>query len=259
MPFLWSDDTNECMFVVFQPGGNLLIIHVPSFVWPHRVALCEYMFNGVLNLCGALSADAYSSSPSPPPDSSPANTLRTRDQICSVSTIIDLSSVSLTQLWGVRGHLQQSSTLGTENYPETIDSIFVVNSPAFFPAVWGWIQGWFDVGTRNKIKILGNPMKDRATLNALTSFIAPENLPRAYGGELDWQTGQSPALDEPARRWLKVVMGLEKLRGPIIVDPYTKDKLVDAEAEEDRTLPTPGSKSVSELDRGVGLDIVAVA
>jgi hypothetical protein len=222
------------------------------------------MFNGVLNLCGALSADAYSSLPSPPPDSSPANTLRTRDQICSVSTIIDLSSVSLTQLWGVRGHLQQSSTLGTENYPETIDSIFVVNSPAFFPTVWGWIQSWFDIGTRNKIKILGNPMKDRATLNVLTSFIAPENLPRAYGGELDWQTGQSPALDEPARRWLKVVMGVEKLRGPIIVDPYAKDKLaaengVDArEAEEDGALPTPGSKLVSEVDSGVGLDTVAV-
>ena len=191
--------------------------------------------------------------------------LRTREQICSTSTIVDLSSVSLTQLWGIRGHLQQSSTLGTENYPETIDSIFAVNSPSFFPTVWGWIQGWFDAGTRNKIKVLGNPLKDRATLDVLTSFIAPENLPKAYGGELDWQTGQSPALDGPARRWLKDVMGLEELRGPIIIDPYSKDKLVEAaennatvrEAEEG--LQGLGSKAMSEVDSGVGLEPVEVA
>ena len=221
------------------------------------------MLNGMLNLCAALSADAYSSTPSLVTDPSSTNTLRTREQICSGSTIIDLSSVSLTQLWGVRGHLQQSSVLGTENYPETIDSIFVVNSPAFFPTVWGWVQGWFDAGTRNKVKILGNPTKDPSTLNVLTSFIAAENLPKAYGGELDWQTGQPPALDEPARRWLKDVMGLEELRGPIIIDPYAKDKLakndVGVEKVEEGALPATGSKTIAEVDGGVSLDPVAVA
>ena len=46
----------------------------------------------------------------------------------------------MTQVWAMRSHLQQASVLATANYPETIDSIFVVNSPSFFPTVWGWVQ-----------------------------------------------------------------------------------------------------------------------
>jgi hypothetical protein len=92
------------------------------------------MLNGIVNLCAALSKDAYKSDPAA------ASGMRTREQICSIVTIVDLGGASLMQLWGLRNHLQQGSVLATANYPETIDSIFVVNSPSFFPTVWSWIQ-----------------------------------------------------------------------------------------------------------------------
>ena len=60
--------------------------------------------------------------------------------ISCVTTIIDLQDVSLGAMWTLRNHLQQASTLATANYPETLNTIAVVNSPAFFPTVWGWIK-----------------------------------------------------------------------------------------------------------------------
>lgn len=60
--------------------------------------------------------------------------------ISCVTTIIDLENVSLGALWNWRKHLQESSTLATANYPETLSTIAVVNSPSYFPTVWGWVK-----------------------------------------------------------------------------------------------------------------------
>ena len=131
--------------------------------------------------------------------------------ISSVTTIIDLENVSLGTLWNWRRHLQEASTLATANYPETLSTIVVVNSPSFFPTVWGWVKvssltaselfttevvgkPWFDEGTRNKIYVLG---KDPGP--TLRSLIDPKDLPKPYGGELDWTYEHEPVLDEPAR------------------------------------------------------------
>jgi len=96
-------------------------------------------------------------------------------------------------MWSLRNHLQQASTLATANYPETLNTIAVVNSPSFFPTVWGWIKNWFDEGTRDKIHVLGRD--PGPTLRAL---IDSKNLPKPYGGELDWQFADEPCLDDEA-------------------------------------------------------------
>lgn len=197
------------------------------------------MFQGVLNLCAALAPTAPTTTPQHP------NSPRLRSQVCSTVSIIDLSSVSLTQLWGIRSHLQQASTLATANYPETLDSIFVIHSPSFFPTVWGWIQGWFDPGTREKIKILGNPLKDENTKKVLEEFVGRESLPKMYGGELAWTPGDPPMLEAGMREWLKVHMGLEgevPIKGPIFVNPYA------GESESD------GGKRLSAPDSGIGIE-----
>lgn len=133
------------------------------------------MVGFVLPLCSAL---PHASEPTP---------------VSQVTTIIDLQSVSFSAMWSLRGHLQQASTLATANYPETLSTIAVVNSPSFFPTVWGWIKGWFDEGTRNKIHVLG---KDPGPV--LRDLIDARDLPKAYGGELEWVYGDEPSLDEQA-------------------------------------------------------------
>jgi hypothetical protein len=145
--------------------------------------------------------------------------------VSSVTTIIDLQGVTLRSIWMLRNHLQQASTLATANYPETLNTIAVVNSPPFFPTIWEWIkvrsalyhltppitdddcgQNWFDEGTRTKIHVLGHD--PGAILRAL---VDKENLPKPYGGELDWTFQDEPNLDADA----KGVIG-EMPKGPFI-------------------------------------------
>lgn len=86
------------------------------------MALYETMTRFALRLCSHL---PHRTEPTP---------------ITSVTTIIDLEQVSLPALWSLRSHLQEASALATANYPETLSTIAVVNSPSFFPTVWNWIK-----------------------------------------------------------------------------------------------------------------------
>ncbi|KAM0805782.1 CRAL-TRIO domain-containing protein, partial [Usnea florida] len=112
------------------------------------------------------------------------------------SNIVDLSSVGLKQLWNLRVHLQEASTLATAHYPEILDRVFIVGAPSFFPVVWGWIKKWFDPITTSKIFILAQ----HDVLPTLSTFIKVEDIPRKYGGELDFEYGKLPNLDPDIRK-----------------------------------------------------------
>ncbi|KAK1831298.1 CRAL-TRIO domain-containing protein [Podospora conica] len=107
------------------------------------------------------------------------------------TNIVDVSGVSLRQFWNLKGHMQAASTLATAHYPETLDRIFVIGAPYFFSTVWGWIKRWFDPITVSKIFIL-SPAEVGPTLEA---FIEKRNIPKAYGGELEFKWGDDPVMD----------------------------------------------------------------
>jgi len=137
-----------------------------------------------------------------------------QNPIYSTTSIIDLEQVSLGSLWSLRSHLQEASTLATANYPETLHRIAVVNSPSFFPTIWGWIKNWFDEGTRNKIHVLG---KDPGPV--LRNLINSKDLPKAYGGELEWKFEDNPSLDDEAKEVIT-----EMPKGPYIFREGTVQK-----------------------------------
>ncbi|KAK9351317.1 CRAL-TRIO domain-containing protein [Lipomyces doorenjongii] len=145
-------------------------------------ALYENLIRFVMPLCTVLSDREYPRTP-----------------ITQSNNIVDISGVSLRMFWNLRGHMQDASTLATAHYPETLGRIFIIGAPSFFPTVWGWIKRWFDPITTSKIFILShNDMK--ATLR---SYIDPVNLPKQYGGELDFEFGQGPVLDPATKDVLK--------------------------------------------------------
>lgn len=111
------------------------------------------------------------------------------------TNIVDVGGVSLKQFWNLKGHMQAASQLATAHYPETLDRIFVIGAPAFFSTVWAWIKRWFDPVTVSKIFILSHA----EVLPVLTSYIDPANIPRKYGGTLDFGWGDSPNLDPVIR------------------------------------------------------------
>ncbi|KAK7676368.1 hypothetical protein QCA50_020672 [Cerrena zonata] len=154
------------------------------------VSLYEFMTRFVFQLCTTL---PHPTEPTP---------------ISCVTTIIDLEQVSLTAMWNLRSHLAEASTLATANYPETLNTIAVVNSPSFFPTIWGWIKGWFDEGTRRKVHVLG---KDPGP--TLRTLIDPANLPKTYGGELEWKFEDEPALDQDAKNLIG-----EMPKGPVLLE-----------------------------------------
>lgn len=74
----------------------------------------------------------------------------------------------------------------------------IIGAPSFFPTVWGWIKKWFDPITTSKIFILGtNDVKP-----TLSAFIDVANIPKKYGGELDFECGMLPVLDPAVLRVL---------------------------------------------------------
>ncbi|KAF2100002.1 CRAL/TRIO domain-containing protein, partial [Rhizodiscina lignyota] len=145
-------------------------------------ALYENLMNFVLPLCTML------------PDRP-----NTETPVTQSNNIVDISGVGLKQFWNLKNHMQDASTLATAYYPETLDRIFIIGAPAFFPTVWGWIKRWFDPITVSKIFILSHSnMK-----STLEQYIDPENIPKKYGGELDFEFGMMPVLEPAITEHLK--------------------------------------------------------
>jgi len=155
----------------------------------HRiVALYELMARFTLPLCSHL---PHATEPIP---------------ISSTTTIVDLENVSFSSMWKLRNHLQEASRLSTANYPETLHTIAIVNSPSFFPTIWNWIKGWFDEGTRLKIHVLsGDPG------STLSGLVHSHDLPASYGGKLEWKFEDEPQLDDDAKQVLGAMP-----KGPVI-------------------------------------------
>lgn len=56
------------------------------------------------------------------------------------------------------------------------------------------MQNWFDEGTRSKVHVLGNNPGE-----ILRTLIDGGDLPKMYGGDLDWKYEDEPSLDDDAR------------------------------------------------------------
>ncbi|TDZ33229.1 SEC14 cytosolic factor [Colletotrichum spinosum] len=107
------------------------------------------------------------------------------------TNIVDISGVSLKQFWNLKGHMQSASQLATAHYPETLDRIFIIGAPVFFSTVWGWVKRWFDPITVSKIFILS----PHEVLPTLEQFVDRRNIPKKYGGELDFSWGDQATVD----------------------------------------------------------------
>lgn len=90
-------------------------------------ALYENLCTFVLPLCSDI--------PNRPNEETP---------ISQSNNIVDISGVGIRQFWNLKQHMQDASLLATAHYPETLDRIFIIGAPSFFPTVWGWIKRWFD-------------------------------------------------------------------------------------------------------------------
>ncbi|ORY21511.1 CRAL-TRIO domain-containing protein [Naematelia encephala] len=122
----------------------------------------------------------------------------TETPITQGNNIIDISGVGLKQFWDLKNHMQDSSQLATAHYPETLDSIFVIGAPSFFPTVWNWIKRWFDPIVVSKIHVVAAA----DVYTTLAKYIAPADIPKKFGGQLDFKFGDMPNIDPAMARQL---------------------------------------------------------
>ncbi|KAK5199284.1 hypothetical protein LTR96_003345 [Exophiala xenobiotica] len=130
--------------------------------------------------------------------------------VTNSTNIVDITGVGLTQFWNLKGHMQDASVLATAHYPETLDRIFIIGSPSFFPTVWGWIKRWFDPVTVSKIFILSK----HEVKPTLSKFMEAKDFPKRYGGDLDWEWGDLPDLDKETRAAVEKDGNKGWIRGP---------------------------------------------
>ncbi|KAJ5665166.1 uncharacterized protein N7477_007614 [Penicillium maclennaniae] len=205
-------------------------------------ALYENLLNFVMPLCSTLAR--------PNPET----------PIVTSTNIVDVGGVGLKQFWNLKSHMQDASVLATAHYPETLDRIFIIGAPSFFPTVWGWIKRWFDPGTTSKIFIL-SAAEVKPTL---TSFMEPSSIPKQYGGELEWQWGDMPNLDEPAKAKLQGIEQTspegkkEMLKGPMLFKGDHIEVLGSQSGKDRReTIPVPSTETSAESNENPAGDVVA--
>ena len=76
-----------------------------------------------------------------------------------------------------RDYLKTVTKMDSDNYPEMLGKLFVVNAPSFFRGMWSIISGFIDPRTRDKITILGSDFHKK-----LHESVDPSVLPVRYGG-----------------------------------------------------------------------------
>lgn len=81
--------------------------------------------------------------------------------------------------------------------------------------MWSWVKGWFDPITVSKIFILSKSnMK-----STLEQYIDRSNIPRKYGGTLDWEWGEPPTLEPSLEKALEWIRPTRNKKGQNIFPP----------------------------------------
>ncbi|SDA01320.1 BZ3500_MvSof-1268-A1-R1_Chr10-1g02579 [Microbotryum saponariae] len=194
---------------------------------PRMTALSEILTEFVVPLCEALPRDHLEI---------PIDATTTIESLfVPISPVVDISNVSLAKFWSLRNHMIRASGLQTANYPEMLGQTYIVGAPGFFSTVWGWIQKGFDQGTVEKVRYsCGGCQSTFAALTrtlrpatqmhilsesevfpTLSRYILPENIPKRYGGTLEFEYNNRPNLDAEALALLGLDKSEDFPRGPL--------------------------------------------
>lgn len=137
--------------------------------------------------------------------------------ITSIVVLADATHLTLTRVWQLRSLIQNIAQLLATCYQEILHRVYIrsglprlegvsigkihlliprrrqiLNTPPFFGAIWTLLKRWLDTNTMNKLVLV--PCKD--VLSTLASIIDLANIPSQYGGELEFEHGMLPNLDQ---------------------------------------------------------------
>ncbi|OQS00990.1 hypothetical protein ACHHYP_02030 [Achlya hypogyna] len=103
------------------------------------------------------------------------------------STVIyDLSGIGMhTFKKVVYQFIKEVAVINQDHYPETLNKVFIVNTPLFFYGTWKLIEVFLNETSRKKVSILGKNYK-----STLLQHVDPDQLPKTLGGTCECFPGQ---------------------------------------------------------------------
>jgi hypothetical protein len=94
--------------------------------------------------------------------------------------VFNLANLSYSLDTNALSAFRKTLAIDQDYYPERLHTLFMINAPWFFTAIWAIISPWIDPVTANKIKIIGSDY-----LPALQELIDDEQIPVELGGKCD--------------------------------------------------------------------------
>ncbi|XP_047310296.1 phosphatidylinositol/phosphatidylcholine transfer protein SFH12-like isoform X2 [Impatiens glandulifera] len=109
----------------------------------------------------------------------PACSISAKMHIDQSTTILDVQGVGLTSLTkSARDLIQALQKVDGDNYPETLNRMFIINAGSGFRMLWNTIKTFLDPKTTAKIHVLGNKYQSK-----LLEIIDASELPEFLGGK----------------------------------------------------------------------------
>ncbi|KAE8724669.1 Phosphatidylinositol/phosphatidylcholine transfer protein SFH2 [Hibiscus syriacus] len=108
----------------------------------------------------------------------PAASIAAKRQINQSTTILDVEGVGLKSFnKAARELLQRLQKIDGDNYPETLNRMFIINAGSGFRLLWSTVKSFLDPKTTSKIHVLGNKYQSK-----LLEVIDANELPEFLGG-----------------------------------------------------------------------------
>ncbi|CAJ2679315.1 unnamed protein product [Trifolium pratense] len=108
----------------------------------------------------------------------PACSIAAKKHIDQSTTILDVQGLGLRSMnKAARDLLQRLQKIDGDNYPESLNRMFIINAGSGFRMLWNTVKSFLDPKTTSKIHVLGNKYQSK-----LLEIIDASELPEFLGG-----------------------------------------------------------------------------